>query len=162
ANDVIAGVPVLVSFCSVCHSAIAYDRRVDGKTLSFGLSGFVHGANMVLYDRETESWWQQFTGRAIVGDLTGSRLKRLPAEIISFSDFAAAFPRAEVLSRQTGFVRSYGRNPHIKYDKLNGYPSHFRGKIDPRLKPMERVIGIEVGGTPKAYPYSISRQRHVI
>ena len=162
ANDVIAGIPVLVSFCSVCHSAIVYDRRVDGRTLSFGLSGFVHGANMVLYDRETESWWQQFTGHAIVGDLTGAHLKRLPAEIISLGQFAAAFPRGQVLSRQNGFSRSYGRNPHLKYDKINGYPSHFRGKLDPRLKPMEKVVGIEIGGQSRAYPYAISRARNVI
>jgi hypothetical protein len=117
---------------------------------------------MVLYDRETESWWQQFTGRAMVGDLTGSRLKRLSAQIISFAEFAAAYPRGQVLSRQTGFRREYGRNPHLKYDNLNGYPSHFRGKLDRRLKPMEKVIGIEIGDQPRAYPYAISRARHVI
>src|SRR5205085_8392506 len=63
ANDVIGGVPVAITFCSVCHSAIVYDRRLEGRVLSFGVSGFIYGANMVLYDRETESWWQQFTGR---------------------------------------------------------------------------------------------------
>jgi len=162
ANDVIGGVPVAITFCSVCHSAIVFDRRLDGRTLSFGVSGFIYGANMVLYDRETESWWQQFTGRALVGDLTGSQLKRLPAQIISFGEFAAAYPRGEVMSRQTGFKREYGRNPHLKYDNLNGYPSHFRGKLDRRLKPMEKVIGIEIGDKTKAYPYVISRARHVI
>ena len=162
ANDVIGGVPVAITFCSICHSAIVFDRRLDGRTLSFGVSGFVHGANMVLYDRETESWWQQFTGRAIVGDLNGSRLKRLPAQIISFAEFAAAYPRGQVLSRQTGFRREYGRNPHLKYDNLNGYPSHFRGKLDRRLKPMEKVIGVEIGDKARAYPYPLSRARRVI
>jgi hypothetical protein len=162
ANDVIGGVPVVITFCSICHSAIVFDRRLDGRTLSFGVSGFVHGANMVLYDRETESWWQQFTGRAIVGDLNGSRLKRLPAQIISFAEFAAAYPRGQVLSRQTGYRREYGRNPHLKYDNLNGYPSHFRGKLDRRLKPMEKVIGVEISDKARAYPYAISRARHVI
>ncbi|MEN3334421.1 MAG: hypothetical protein V7641_3786 [Blastocatellia bacterium] len=162
ANEVIGGVPVVVTFCSICHSAIVFDRRLDGRTLSFGVSGFVHGANMVLYDRETKSWWQQFTGRANVGDLTGSRLQRLPAQIISFAEFAAAYPRGQVLSRQTGFRREYGRNPHLKYDNLNGYPDHFRGKLDRRLKPMEKVIGVEIGETARAYPYPLSRARHVI
>jgi hypothetical protein len=161
-NDVIGGVPVLISFCSVCNSAIIFDRRVDGKTLSFGVSGFIHGANMVMYDRETESWWQQFTGRAIVGDLTGSRLKRLEGQMVSFAEFAAAFPQGQVLSQQTGFKREYGRNPHLKYDNLNGYPSHFRGKLDRRLKPMEKVIGVEIGDKTKAYPYAITHARHVI
>lgn len=162
ANDVVGGVPVVVTFCSVCHSAIVFDRRVGGRTLSFGVSGFVYGANMVLYDRETESWWQQFTGQSMVGDLTGSKLKRLPAQIISFAEFAAAYPDGQVLSRQTGFSRDYGRNPHLKYDNLNGYPSHFRGKLDRRLKPMEKVVGVEIGDKTRAYPYAISGARHVI
>jgi hypothetical protein len=162
ANDVIGGVPVAITFCSVCHSAIVYDRRLEGRVLTFGVSGFIYGANMVLYDRETESWWQQFTGRALVGDLTGARLQRLPAQIISFAEFAAAYPRGQVMSRQTGFKRDYGRNPHLKYDNLNGYPSHFRGKLDRRLKPMEKVIGVEVGDKARAYPYAISGARHVI
>ena len=161
-NDQIGGVPVAVTFCSVCHSAIVYDRRLERRTLSFGVSGFVHGANMILYDRETESWWQQFTGEAVVGDLTGKKLSRLPAQIISFAQFATAYPRGEVLSRQTGFVRDYGRNPHIKYDKLNGYPSHFRGKSDKRLMPMEKVIGVEIVGKAKAFPYQITRVLNVI
>ncbi|HKP13820.1 MAG TPA: DUF3179 domain-containing protein [Blastocatellia bacterium] len=162
ANDVVGGVPVAITFCSVCHSAIVYDRRVEGRTLSFGVSGFIYGANMVLYDRETESWWQQFTGRALVGDLTGSRLKRLPAQLISFAEFAAAYPRGQVMSQQTGYKREYGRNPHLKYDNLNGYPSHFRGKLDRRLKPMEKVVGVEVGDKARAYPYAVSGARHVI
>ena len=161
-NDVIGGVPVAVTFCSVCHSAIAFDRRLERRILWFGVSGFVYGANMILYDRETESWWQQFTGEAVVGDLTGKKLRSLPAVIISFAEFASAYPNSEVLSRQTGYVRDYGRNPHLKYDKLNGYPSHFRGKPDERLVPMERVIGVEIEGYAKAFPYHLSRARHVI
>jgi Protein of unknown function (DUF3179) len=161
-NDQIGGVPVAITFCSVCHSAIVFNRKLDRRVLSFGISGFVHGANMIFYDRETESWWQQFTGEAVVGDLTGKRLSRLPAEIISFAEFASAYPNGEVLSRETGYVRDYGRNPHLKYDKLNGYPSHFRGRPDKRLVPMERVIGVEITGHTKAFPYRISRARHVI
>lgn len=162
ANDQIAGVPVVITFCSVCNSAIVFKRKLGPRVLSFGITGFVHGANMVLYDRETESWWQQFTGQAIVGDLMGQKLSRLPAQIISFSQFASAFPRGEVLSRQTGYRRDYGRNPFIRYDDIEGRPSHFRGKPDARLRAMEKVIGIEIGDTAKAYPYSISKARRVI
>lgn len=161
-NDVIGKIPVIVTFCSICNSGIVFNRNLDNRTLSFGIAGFVHGANMVMYDRETESWWQQFTGEAVVGDLTGKKLDRLPAQLISFEQFSSAFPRGEVLSQQTGYRRDYGRNPHIRYDNTERSPSHFRGKPDTRLIPMEKVIGIEVGNKAKAYPYSISRERRVI
>ncbi|HWP45502.1 MAG TPA: DUF3179 domain-containing protein, partial [Blastocatellia bacterium] len=161
-NDQAGAVPVVITYCSICNSAIVFDRRLDDRTLSFGIAGFIHGANMVMYDRETESWWQQFTGEAIVGDLTGKRLSRLPAQIISFAQFSSAFPGGQVLSRQTGYRRDYGRNPHIRYDNIERSPSHFRGEVDKRLIPMEKVIGVEVGNKAKAYPYTISRARRVI
>ncbi len=161
-NDMIGGVPVMVTYCSICNSAIVFNRTLARRTLSFGIAGFVHGSNMVMYDRETESWWQQFTGEAIVGDLTGKKLKPLPAQIISFAQFAKAFPKGSVLSRQTGFNREYGTNPHFRYDNLEGRPSHFRGKPDARLIPMEKVIGVEIGDQAKAYPYAVSRARRVI
>jgi hypothetical protein len=161
-NDQLAGLPVLITYCSICNSAIVFERKLGTRVLSFGVTGFVHGSNMIFYDRQTESWWQQFTGEAVVGDLTGKKLRRLPAQMISFGQFASAFPKAQVLSQQTGFQRDYGRNPHFRYDTIDGRPSHFRGKPDPRLKPMERVIGVEIGNLAKAYPYSISRTRRVI
>jgi hypothetical protein len=161
-NERIAGVPVIITYCSICNSAIVFDRRLGRRILTFGISGFVHGSNMVLYDRETESWWQQFTGEAIVGDLTGRKLSPLPAQIISFAQFAAAYPNAEVLSKETGHHRDYGRNPHFRYDNIEGGPSHFRGKPDRRLRPMEKVIGIEIAELAKAYPYAISGTRRVL
>lgn len=161
-NDQIGGLPVVVTFCSICNSAIVFERKLGRRILSFGITGFVHGSNMVLYDRETESWWQQFTGEAIVGDLTGRRLNSLPAQMISFAQFAEAFPRGQILSKETGHIRDYGRNPHFRYDNIEGRPSHFRGKLDPRLRPMEKVIGVEINAHAKAYPYSISSARRVI
>ncbi|MEW6131130.1 MAG: DUF3179 domain-containing protein [Acidobacteriota bacterium] len=161
-NDQIGGVPVIVTYCSICNSAIVFERKLGRRILSFGIAGFVHGSNMVMYDRETESWWQQFTGEAIVGDLLGMKLKPIPAQMISFAQFAKAFPNGQTLSRQTGFVRDYGSNPHFRYDNLEGRPSHFRGKPDSRLIPMEKVIGVEIGDKAKAYPYAISRARRVI
>lgn len=161
-NDQIGGIPVIITYCSVCNSAIVFDRRLGRRILTFGITGFVHGSNMVLYDHETESWWQQFTGEAIVGDLTGKTLNSLPAQVISFAQFASAFPKGEVLSQQTGYTRDYGRNPHFRYDNIEGGPSHFRGKPDRRLRPMEKVIGIEIGDQTKAYPYAISSVRRVL
>lgn len=162
ANDRIGGVPVVITFCSICNSAIVFKRKVGNRVLSFGITGFVHGANMVLYDRESESWWQQFTGEAIVGDFTGRKLNRLPAQLVSFAQFSSAFPRGEVLSRQTGYQRDYGRNPHFRYDNIDGRPSHFRGSVDKRLRLMEKVIGVQIGREAKAYPHSMTEARRVI
>lgn len=161
-NDEIRGIPVAVTFCPLCYSAIAFDRRVDDRTLTFGVTGLLRHSDMVKYDRETESWWQQFTGEAIVGELTGKKLRQLPAQIIGFAQFAAAYPDGLVLSRETGFKREYGKNPYAGYDDVNSTPFAFQGKTDHRLRPMERVIAVESGKAGKAYPYSITRKQHVV
>ena len=161
-NDEIKGVPVAVTFCPLCYSAIAFDRRVDGRTLSFGVSGMLRHSDMVMYDRATESWWQQFTGEAIVGDLTGRKLRQLPAQIVSFKQFIEAHPESKVLSRETGYRRDYGRNPYVGYDDASVSPFLYRGKQDSRLRPMEKIVAVEIGGKFKAYPYSITRKSRVI
>ncbi len=162
ALDEINGVPIAITFCAMCHSAIVFERKVDGHTLTLSISGFIRNADMILYDRETESWWQQLTGEAVVGDMVGKRLKQLPAQIVSFAQFASAYPQGEVLSRNTGYTRDYGRNPHAGYDDVNGRPIMFRGKADTRLRPMEKLIGVVIGDKAKAYPYAISHARRVI
>jgi len=161
-NDEIRGTPVAVTFCPLCYSAIAFDRQLEGRTLSFGVSGMLRYSDMVMYDHETESWWQQFTGESIVGDLTGKRLQQLPAQIVGFAQFAAAHPEGRVLSRETGHRRDYGRNPYTGYDDINQTPFLFRGRRNERLPPMEKVVAIEIGGRFKAYPHSITRARRVI
>lgn len=162
ANDTIASTPVAVTFCPLCYSAIVFDRRVDGRTHSFGVSGLLRHSDLVMYDRETESWWQQVTGEAIVGDLTGKRLRPIPAQIVGFAQFAAAFPSGQVLSRETGFARDYGRNPYTGYDDVNQRPFLMAGPTDRRLRPMEKVVAVRVGDRYKAYPYAITEKRRVL
>lgn len=154
-NDEVAGVPVLVTFCPLCNTAIAFDRRLEGRTLDFGTTGNLRFSDLVMYDRQTHSWWQQITGEAIVGELTGKKLEFLPASIISWRDFRQAFPQGQVLSRDTGFVRDYGRNPYVGYDDIGQPPFLYRGGQDPRLPPMERVVTVSLGGEDKAYPFSL-------
>ena len=161
-NDEVRGTPVAVTFCPLCYSALVFDRRVDDQTLTFGVTGLLRHSDMVMYDRETESWWQQFTGEAIVGDLTGKKLPQLPTQIIGFAQFAAAHHQGLVLSRETGFRREYGKNPYAGYDDINSSPIAYRGKNDRRLRPMEKVIAVEIGKAAKAYPYSITRQERVV
>ncbi|MBW8038872.1 MAG: DUF3179 domain-containing protein [Planctomycetes bacterium] len=161
-NDRIDGVPVTVSFCPLCYSANVFDRRVKEKEYTFGVSGMLRYSDMVMYDRQTESLWQQFTGQAIVGDMVGTSLKRIPAQIISFEQFKNIHKTGLVLSRDTGFRRNYGRNPYVGYDDIENKPYLYRGKEDPRLKPMEKLITVNINNISKAYPYSITRKKHVI
>ncbi len=154
ANDTVGGQPVTITFCPLCNAAIAFDRTLDGVTYDFGTTGNLRNSDLVMWDRQTQSWWQQLSGEAIVGELTGKQLKFLPASIVSFADFKRAFPNGKVLSRETGYDRSYGRNPYVGYDDIDSSPFLFAGTSDPRLRPMERVVALNVGGVDVAYPYS--------
>ncbi len=162
ANDKVGNVPVVVSFCPLCYSAIVYDRRVSGVTPLFGVSGLLRMSDLVMYDNVTESFWQQFTGEAIVGDMVGSKLDFIPAQIISFKQFKDAYPSGAVLSKETGYERDYGRNPYVGYDDIDQSPFLYKEEIDNRLPPNEKVIAIKKGGLIKAYPHSITLKERVI
>lgn len=155
-DDNVRGEPVLVSYCPLCNSAVVFSRTVAGKVYDFGVSGLLRNSDLVMFDRETESWWQQITGEALVGTLAGARLRMLPSEIISFADFRAAYPSGDVLSRDTGFDRPYGRNPYVSYDDPNstGGPFLYHGPVDHRLSVVERVVAVDLGGDAVAYPFS--------
>jgi hypothetical protein len=153
-NDTIGGVPVVVTFCPLCNTALVFDRRVGGSALDFGTTGNLRFSDLVMYDRQSESWWQQATGEAIVGSMTGARLTFVPAQIVSLADFGATYPDAPLLSRDTGYGRSYGHNPYGGYDMVDQQPFLFRGELDGRLAPMERVVTIGEGDQATAFPYS--------
>ncbi len=160
-NDSIAGRPVAVTFCPLCNASMVFDRNVGGRTLDFGTTGRLRLSDLVMYDRQTESWWQQFTGTGIVGHYAGTRLERVPAEIVSFADFYAAHPRGEVLSRETGYARPYGRNPYVGYDDIRQSPFLLSKTPDGRLPPMERVLSVSVAGRHRLYPLSLL-ERHPV
>ncbi len=143
-NDTVGELPVVVTFCPLCNTALVFERpEVQGQRLTFGTSGMLRKSDLVMYDRQTESWWQQFTGEAIVGDLTGTQLEFLPAVITSWEDFQKTFPDGKVLSRDTGYNRSYGRNPYPGYDDVNNTPFAFAEEpANGEIRPMERVVGV--------------------
>jgi hypothetical protein len=116
----------------------------------------------VMWDRQTESWWQQVTGEAIVGALSGARLTTVPAGINSFADFRATFPDGKVLSRETGHSRAYGRNPYAGYDNVDSSPFLFAGRTDGRLRPMERVVTVSLDGEDAAYPFALLEQHRAV
>ena len=162
-DDEVAGTPVLITFCPLCNTAIAFDRRVAGKPLHFGTTGNLRHSDLVMWSNDPgETWWQQMSGEAIVGDLVGSKLTMLPAEIVSFADFKAAFPAGQVLSRDTGHARDYGSNPYVGYDDINNSPFLYSGPKDGRLPPIQRVATLEVNGDTAAYPFSQLKQVHIV
>ncbi|MGH2628292.1 MAG: DUF3179 domain-containing protein [Anaerolineales bacterium] len=161
-NDVVGGVPVLVTFCPLCNTAIAFERTVQGQVLDFGTTGRLRFSNLIMYDRQTETWWQQASGEAIAGELTGTRLKFLPAPIISWSDFRTSHGEGKVLSRETGYSRPYGQNPYAGYDDIDSSPFLYRGPETPgQLRPMERVLAVELNGDVVAFPYSLLEELRV-
>ncbi len=138
-NDELAGVPITVTYCPLCNSAIVFDRRLDGRVLDFGTTGKLRNSDMVMYDRQTESWWQQFLGEAIVGELVGQRLKIIPARLESFEIYRKRQPDREVQVPTDPDMRSYGRNPYERYDSTS-QPFLFRGELPDYIEPMIRVI----------------------
>jgi thiol-disulfide isomerase/thioredoxin len=153
-NDVVGGTPVAATYCPLCNTGIVFERTVDGEVLDFGTTGRLRFSNLVMYDRQTESWWQQASGKAIVGEFTDTQLTILPSTMISWGDFKAKHPEGQVLSRETGHTRDYGTNPYTGYDEPGRTPFLYRGPETPEeLRQNARVLGIELNGEPIAYPY---------
>ena len=162
-NDVVGGRPVGVTFCPLCNTAIVFDATVDGRALDFGTTGRLRYSNLLMYDRQTESWWQQATGEAVMGEFTGRQLDFLPASTISWAEARDTFPNAQVLSRDTGFRRNYGQNPYAGYDNINNSPFLFDGPFPPdQLPPMARVTTVALNGEAVAYPEEVLREVSVV
>jgi len=140
-NDTVGGVPVAVTFCPLCNAAVVFDRRLDGRVLDFGTTGKLRRSDLVMYDRQTESWWQQFLGEAIVGEFTGKRLKFLPARVESIDRFRKRFPNGRYLVPNNPYMRRYGANPYAGYDRLK-QPFLYQGALPPNLAPLARVVSI--------------------
>ncbi len=142
-NDTFGELPVTVSFCPLCNSAIAYERiGPDAEVLDFGTSGLLYNSSLVMYDRQTESLWTHFTGEAVAGHLTGTQLELIPLSTVSWADFREANPDGLVLSRETGVERPYGENPYLGYDNVDSTPFAFRGEVDDRLPAQSRVLSV--------------------
>lgn len=140
-NDEVAGVPIAVTFCPLCNSAITFDRRVAGETLSFGVSGMLRNSDMVMYDRETESWWQQAIGRGIVGQHMDTDLTVLPTWMESWEVFRARNPDGLVMD-EPDWRRPYGSNPYVGYDS-SPRPFLYSGEMPPHgIAPLVRVVRV--------------------
>jgi hypothetical protein len=162
-NDVVGGKPLSVTYCPLCNTALVFERQHEEHLFDFGTTGRLRMSDLVMYDRQTESWWQQASGEAIVGTLAGERLTLHPAQSTSWGQFKETYPSGRVLSRDTGHDRPYGRNPYEGYDTGDGpIRSFFRGDADNRLPPMERVAAVTIGDRSVAYPFSDLGERRVV
>ncbi|MEX3008163.1 DUF3179 domain-containing protein [Hoeflea sp. TYP-13] len=138
-NDTVGGMPVTVTYCPLCNAALVFDRRVEGKADTFGTTGKLRNSDLVMYDRRTESWWQQFTGEAIAGEKTGTKLALVPSRLESWKNFKNRHPNGKVLIPNNPRMRNYGANPYQGYDTLNR-PFLFSGELPKDIHPMARVV----------------------
>jgi hypothetical protein len=140
-NDTVGGVPIAVTFCPLCNSALTFDRRVDGAVLTFGVTGKLRNSDLVMYDRETESWWQQAMGEGIVGVHTGATLAVLPTWMESWERFRARNPDGLVMA-EPEWRRAYGQNPYVGYD-TSRRPFLYSGEDPPHgIPPLARVVRV--------------------
>ncbi|MCU0832599.1 MAG: DUF3179 domain-containing protein [Rhizobiaceae bacterium] len=155
-NDVVDAIPVAVTFCPLCNTAMVFDARVDGRALTFGVSGMLRFSDMIMYDHQSESWWQQATGEAIVGNAIGAKLTQRPSRLVSWAEFAAEHPQGLVMDEPT-MRRAYGANPYQSYDSSR--PFLYTGENPPHgINPVERVV--RVGD--RAWPLTrLSVEKHI-
>ena len=151
-NDRIGDIPIVVTYCPLCNSALVFDARFDGHDLAFGTSGWLRHSDLIMYDRTTNTLWQQFTGEGIVGEYAGERLTFLASSLVSFSDFQEAFPDGQVLSIETGFAFDYNLGSYSGYDSPGSDPFLFFDVPDKRLPVMERVVSVSLENSDIAYP----------
>lgn len=145
AIDTVGGVPVVVSYCPLCNSALAFDRRAAGRVLTFGVSGRLYNSDLVMFDRQTRSLWPQLEGRAVAGVLTGTRLRAYPVQTVPWGEWRDAHPDGLVLNRNTGHDRAYGQNPYTSYDRPGTKPFLLDVDPDGRLPAKARVVGLGEG-----------------
>jgi hypothetical protein len=149
-NDTVGDVPLVVTYCPLCNSGLVFERTVDGpdgeEVLDFGTSGRLYLSNLVMFDRQHRSLWTQFEGEGVVGErFLGTQLTRVPAWLFGFAELVELHPDAQVLSRETGHDRDYGRNPYTGYDTADRDPFLFQGDLDDRFPPMTRLVGLADG-----------------
>lgn len=152
-NDQIGTQSVVISYCPLCGTALVFDAQVQGQTLQFGVSGLLYNSDLLLYDRQQQSLWSQITAEAISGPFKGQRLVLLPAVLTTWQRWQTEHPDTQLLSTDTGYIRDYHRSPYGDYDNSERlyFPVEFLSR---RYHPKERVLGIEIEGVFKAYPFA--------
>jgi hypothetical protein len=150
-NDTVEGQRVLISYCPLCLTGLVFDPVVNGKRVEFGTSGMLWQSNLVMYDRSTDSLWSQVLGEAVVGQMTGTKLALLPSDQMRYGEWKKKFSNGQVLSRDTGAIRSYGNSPYGDYFDVTSLALSITKPTDTRIPNAAYVFGIEINGKTKAY-----------
>lgn len=161
-NDWIGDEAIAVTYCPICNSPVVYRREVEDEVLRLGVTGNLYRSGFIMWDDQTESWWQQFTGMAVAGEYMGTMLDVIPSQVVGFATFARRFPDGLVLAGDENYPElRYVMNPYVGYDESN-MPMWGSGDYDERLQPLERVLAAVVEGVPVAYPYALLSQEVVL
>ena len=163
-NDIVGGERVLVTYCPLCLTGFVLDPLVKGERVEFGTSGKLWKSNLVMYDRKTNSLWPQVLAEAAVGEMTGTKLTILPSDQVRYGEWKKKHPRGEVLSRDTGAIRAYGRYPYAggDYFGVDGLSLNLVNPKDTRLPNSAYVFGITVNGKTKAYHTEAVKRKGVV
>jgi len=161
-NDQFGDVPLAVTYCPLCNTAVVFDRRFGGETLRLGVSGLLRNSDLVMWDDVTQTLWQQITGQGIVGEHAGENLTLVGSAIVRWLDFKTSYPNGQVLTRDQGYGRLYGNNPYEFYSSRPAPYGFFTGEIDDRYPALERVVGLTIDGVEKAYPFSAINDHLVV
>ncbi len=153
-NDKIQDLPIAITWCTLSGAAKVFKRQIEGQTLTFGISGRVYNSNVVMYDRQTETFWQQMTGEGIVGKLFGSKLEQIPVDTLTWEEWKTAHPNTKVLSIKTGYSRSYDEHPYGTYETDSAIYFPVEGGVNEEMPAKTVIYGIEIGGEFKAYSLS--------
>lgn len=158
-NDELGGRSVAVTYCPLCNASVVFDRTIGNELLSFGTTGMLRNSDLVMYDRQTESWWQQYTGEAIAGRFAGQSLVMLPSRVVSFAEFRDKHPRADVLVPSNPDLRPYGKNPYVAYDTRAEPYALFEGRLPDGIDPMARVVVVPRNKAAIAVSLAFLRER---
>ena len=153
-NDQVEGIAFSVTYCPLCGSGIAFKGVTAGRPLTFGVSGLLFDSDVLLYDHQTESLWSQLKGQAINGVLKGNKLSWLPLEHTTWQAWKERYPRTQVLSTDTGYIRNYNRDPYQGYEESRETYFELTNEPPPRYHPKERVLGLSIGDHHRAYPFA--------
>lgn len=151
-NDRIAGERVVITYCPLCGSGMAFPSTIGSTALEFGVSGLLYNSDVLLYDRQTGSLWSQILQQAISGPMKGGRLEALTLSNTSWRDWRSRYPGTQVLSTETGYRRNYRVDPYPNY----GQDGRLYFPVADENRSYRRkslVLGLEIGGRFKAYPF---------
>ena len=152
-NDSIGEVFYTITYCPLCGTGVAFDSTVNGKVLSFGVSGLLYNSDVLLYDRETGSLWSQLLNQSVTGEYKGTVLNMLPVLHTTWTDWKRHHPSSLVLSKNTGYWRAYSPDPYQGYEGSEHLFFPVFHRAHRQYHPKERVLGVAVAGVYKAYPF---------